>query len=87
MPNYGSAMSPSLYSACIMGRRHYYGFIINGLEVHEEAANYKSHEFTSLRLLNLNDRSSHKAFYRYRWGDIFRYSATYVVDKFWFCVI
>ncbi|PGA11558.1 YhgE/Pip domain-containing protein [Bacillus toyonensis] len=81
MPNYGSAMSP-FYTvlALWVGALLMVSLLI--VEVHEEGANYKSHEVYFGRLLTFLTIGLSQAFI-VSMGDIFLLG-TYVVDKFWF---
>ena len=81
MPNYGSAMSP-FYTVLALWVGALLMVSLLTVEVHEEGANYKSHEIYFGRLLTFLTIGLSQAFI-VSMGDIFLLG-TYVVDKFWF---
>lgn len=81
MPNYGSAMSP-FYTVLALWVGALLMVSLLTVEVHEEGANYKSHEVYFGRLLTFLTIGLSQAFI-VSMGDIFLLG-TYVVDKFWF---
>ncbi|HDR3896337.1 YhgE/Pip domain-containing protein [Bacillus sp. FSL W7-1334] len=81
MPNYGSAMSP-FYTVLALWVGALLMVSLLTVEVHEEGANYKSHEIYFGRLLTFLTVGLSQAFI-VSMGDIFLLG-TYVVDKFWF---
>ena len=81
MPNYGSAMSP-FYTVLALWVGALLMVSLLTVEVHEEGANYKSHEIYFGRLLTFLTIGLSQAFI-VSMGDIF-ILGTYVVDKFWF---
>ncbi|WP_212935197.1 YhgE/Pip domain-containing protein [Bacillus hominis] len=81
MPNYGSAMSP-FYTVLALWVGALLMVSLLTVEVHEEGANYKSHEIYFGRLLTFLTIGISQAFI-VSMGDIFLLG-TYVVDKFWF---
>ncbi|PFB74933.1 phage infection protein [Bacillus anthracis] len=81
MPNYGSAMSP-FYTVLALWVGALLMVSLLTVEVHEEDANYKSHEIYFGRLLTFLTIGLSQAFI-VSMGDIFLLG-TYVVDKFWF---
>lgn len=81
MPNYGSAMSP-FYTVLALWVGALLMVSLLTVEVHEEGANYKSHEIYFGRLLTFLTMGLSQAFI-VSMGDIFLLG-TYVVDKFWF---
>lgn len=83
MPNYGSAMSP-FYTVLALWVGALLMVSLLTVEVHEEGANYKSHEVYFGRLLTFLTIGLSQAFI-VSMGDIFLLG-TYVVDKFWFVV-
>ncbi|KEK24377.1 YhgE/Pip domain-containing protein [Bacillus gaemokensis] len=83
MPNYGSAMSP-FYTVLALWVGALLMVSLLTVEVHEEGANYKSHEIYFGRFLTFLTIGLSQAFI-VAMGDIFLLG-TYVVDKFWFVV-
>ncbi|WP_242236000.1 YhgE/Pip domain-containing protein [Bacillus cereus group sp. BfR-BA-01316] len=81
MPNYGSAMSP-FYTVLALWVGALLMVSLLTVEVHEEGANYKSHEIYFGRLLTFLTIGLSQAFI-VSMGDMFLLG-TYVVDKFWF---
>ncbi|WP_002151616.1 YhgE/Pip domain-containing protein [Bacillus cereus] len=81
MPNYGSAMSP-FYTVLALWVGALLMVSLLTVEVHEEGANYKSHEVYFGRLLTFLTIGLSQAFI-VSMGDMFLLG-TYVVDKFWF---
>ncbi|MDZ5605991.1 YhgE/Pip domain-containing protein [Bacillus pseudomycoides] len=81
MPNYGSAMSP-FYTVLALWVGALLMVSLLTVEVHEEGANYKSHEIYFGRFLTFLTIGLTQAFI-VSMGDIFLLG-TYVVDKFWF---
>ncbi|WP_243525604.1 YhgE/Pip domain-containing protein [Bacillus pseudomycoides] len=81
MPNYGSAMSP-FYTVLALWVGALLMVSLLTVEVHEEGANYKSHEVYFGRFLTFLTIGLAQAFI-VAMGDIFLLG-TYVVDKFWF---
>lgn len=81
MPNYGSAMSP-FYTVLALWVGALLMVSLLTVEVHEEGANYKSHEIYFGRLLTFLTIGLSQAFI-VSMGDIFLLG-TYVVNKFWF---
>ncbi|MDM5186890.1 YhgE/Pip domain-containing protein [Bacillus sp. DX4.1] len=81
MPNYGSAMSP-FYTVLALWVGALLMVSLLTVEVHEEGANYKSHEIYFGRFLTFLTIGLAQAFI-VSMGDIFLLG-TYVVDKFWF---
>ncbi|PFZ60383.1 phage infection protein [Bacillus wiedmannii] len=81
MPNYGSAMSP-FYTVLALWVGALLMVSLLTVEVHEDGANYKSHEIYFGRLLTFLTIGLSQAFI-VSMGDIFLLG-TYVVDKFWF---
>ncbi|MFE9081606.1 YhgE/Pip family protein [Bacillus mobilis] len=84
MPNYGSAMSP-FYTVLALWVGALLMVSLLTVEVHEEGANYKSHEIYFGRLLTFLTIGLSQAFI-VSMGDIFLLG-TYVVDKFWFVLL